>query len=120
MIDLAGPATATYYHQALSNEKNCLFAAPLSMMKSDVKVLENVTVGTVEMKLFVLDEESRGYALELNRLVGEGPVRLPNIEIIGGGLDVCSGGIGKAKRRRYDREEDGFIYGITEEKLHGE
>jgi hypothetical protein len=52
------------------------------MMKSDVKVLENVTVETVEMKLFVLDEESRGYASELNRLVGEGPIRLPNIEII--------------------------------------
>jgi len=40
------------------------------MMKSDVKVPENVVVETANMKQYVLDEESRGHALELNRLIG--------------------------------------------------
>jgi hypothetical protein len=95
-IDLVGPSTADYCLQALSMEKQCLLA-PLPMMKSDVKVPNNVTVETVEMKRFVLDEESRGHALELNRLLGEGLFRLPNIEIIGGGLDVVQEGLKRLK-----------------------
>lgn len=63
------------------------------MMSPNEEVRENVDVVTVEMKRFVLDEANRRYAVELNRLVEEGRLKLPGIEVLEGGLDVVVGGL---------------------------
>lgn len=96
-IDLVGTKTAAFCLQALSTTKPCLFA-PLAMISSKTLIPENITVETVEMKQFVLNDESRVYALELNRLVEEGAVKLPGIEVLEGGLDVVQEGLERLKK----------------------
>jgi NADPH:quinone reductase-like Zn-dependent oxidoreductase len=90
-IDHVGPKTAAYSLQALSENKKALFA-PLAMIGKE-EVRGNVQVVTVEMKRFVLDEGNRRYAVELNRLVGEGRVKMPGIEVLEGGLEIVVGGL---------------------------
>jgi NADPH:quinone reductase-like Zn-dependent oxidoreductase len=70
-IDLVGTKTASFCLQAFSNSKPGVFA-PLAMISSKALIPENVRVETVEMKQFVLNKDSRKYAVELNRLVEEG------------------------------------------------
>jgi NADPH:quinone reductase-like Zn-dependent oxidoreductase len=96
-IDLVGAQTAVHCLAALSTSQPCFFA-PLAMtIPSTTPVPDNVTVETVEMKRFVLDPQSRVYALELNRLVGEGMVKLPDIEVLEGGLEVIQDGLERLK-----------------------
>jgi len=95
-IDLVGPTTASYCLTALSTSKQCLFA-PLAMISSKAIVPSNVKVETVEMKQFVLNPENRVYALELNRLVEEGKLVLPSVEVLEGGLDVVTVGLERLK-----------------------
>ena len=95
-IDLVGTKTAEYCLQAFSTEKRGLFA-PLAMISSKSVVPEMVSVETVEMKQFVNNPDSRVYALELNRLVEEGHVKLPEITVIEGGLDVVVNGLERLK-----------------------
>jgi NADPH:quinone reductase-like Zn-dependent oxidoreductase len=95
-IDLVGEQTANYCLKAFSNQKICIFA-PLAMISSKAVIPENVRVETVEMKQFVLNPESRIYALELNRLVEGGHVKLPDIEVLEGGLDIVIDGLERLK-----------------------
>lgn len=95
-IDLVGTKTAKWCLEALSREKECLFA-PLAMIDAKTVVPQNVRVETVEMKRFVLDEEARGYAVELNRLVGCGEVRMPDVVVLEGGLDAVVVGLERLK-----------------------
>lgn len=95
-IDLVGTKTAKWCLEALSREKSCLFA-PLAMIDSKTVVPANIKVETVEMKRFVLDEEARGYAVELNRLVESGEVRLPDVVVLEGGLDAVVEGLERLK-----------------------
>ncbi|TVY35559.1 Trans-enoyl reductase [Lachnellula occidentalis] len=96
-IDLVGPKTASACLQVLSRERECRFA-PLAMMGNEEVVARNVQVVTVEMKRFVLDEANRMYALELNRLVGEGRVQVPGIETVHGGLENVVLGLDRLKK----------------------
>lgn len=95
-IDLVGTETAAFCIQALSTTKPCLFA-PLAMISSKTTIPENISVETVEMKKFVLEPESKKYALELNRLVQEGLITLPDIEVLKGGLDSVQDGLDRVK-----------------------
>lgn len=95
-IDLVGTKTAPFCLQALSRSKRALFA-PLAMMGKE-EVRGNVEVVTVEMKRFVNEESCRGYAVELNRLVGEGRVKMPGIEVVEGGLESVVAGLEVLKR----------------------
>lgn len=95
-IDLVGTETANYCLQALSTTRPCLFA-PLAMISSKAIVPVNVSVQTVEMKKFVLEPGSRTYALELNKLVHEGLISLPRIEVMEGGLESIQAGLERVK-----------------------
>lgn len=96
-IDLVGTETAQYCLNALSTEKECVFA-PLAMISSKAVVPRNVTVETVEMKQFVLDPASRVHALELGNLIEDGSVKLPSIDVLEGGLDSVQLGLERLKR----------------------
>ncbi|TVY56739.1 Trans-enoyl reductase eqxC [Lachnellula cervina] len=96
-IDLVGPKTASACLQVLSKNQRALFA-PLAMMGTEDEIPGNVQVVTVEMKRFVLDAENRAYALELNRLVGEGRVQVPGIEAVEGGLENVVLGLERLKK----------------------
>lgn len=80
-IDVVGAETAQYCLNALSTEKDCIFA-PLAMVSNSAIVPSNVRVETVEMKQFVLDPASRVHALELGNLVEEGAIKLPSIDVL--------------------------------------
>ena len=95
-LDLVGNDTAPFSLQTLSKTKHCLFA-PLAMMKTQV-VPSNVEVLTVEMKHFVLDKSSRIYAEDLNLLVAENRLRLPELDVLKGGLPAVQGGLDRLKK----------------------
>lgn len=90
-IDLVGPATAALALECLATHRPATFA-PLAMMSPQTQIPENVTVSAVEMKQFVLDKSSREYAVEVNRLVENGMLKLPELLVLSGGLgDVVRG-----------------------------
>ena len=95
-IDLVGTTSAGYCLQALSTTQRALFA-PLAMISAKSIVPANISVETVEMKKFVLEEGSFVYALALNRLVEERRITLPSIEVLHGGLDVIEAGLDRIK-----------------------
>ncbi|KAH6678668.1 chaperonin 10-like protein [Halenospora varia] len=95
-IDLVGTKTAPFCLQAFSKSRGGVFA-PLAMMGSKEVIPANVKVETVEMKQFVNDKGCRKYGLELNKLVEDGKIRLPELHVIEGGLDVVVDGLEKLK-----------------------
>lgn len=94
-VDLVGNATAPFSIQSLSKTRRSIFA-PLAMMKEQ-KVPENIDIVNVEMKQFVLDKTSRGYAEDLNRLVEDGSLKLPELHVMPGGLAAIEGGLMRLK-----------------------
>ncbi|KAK2759364.1 hypothetical protein FQN54_002842 [Arachnomyces sp. PD_36] len=96
-IDLVGPETSTLCLKALSKSSTSLFA-PLAMMSSSQDIPESVQIQTVEMKRFVLDESCRRWAIELNGLVESGELRLPQVEVLKGGLKRVEEGLKRVKR----------------------
>jgi NADPH:quinone reductase-like Zn-dependent oxidoreductase len=95
-IDLVGTKTANFCMEAMSTSKQGIFA-PLAMISSKAMIPTNIRVETVEMKQFVLNEESRMYALELNRLVEMGAIKPPDIHVLEGGLAVVTDGLERLK-----------------------
>jgi len=95
-LDLVGNDTAPFSLKALSKTRPSLFA-PLAMMKTQ-EVPENVEVLTVEMKQFVLDKSSTVYAEDLNELIASGQLKLPELEILKGGLSAVQDGLERLKK----------------------
>lgn len=95
-IDLVGTKTANFCLEAMSTQKQGIFA-PLAMISSKAIIPANIRVETVGMKQFVLNANSRIYALELNRLVEAGHIKLPDIHVLEGGLDVVTDGLERLK-----------------------
>lgn len=90
-IDLVGPTTASLTLECLATHRPVTFA-PLAMISPKTPIPENVTIPAVEMKQFVLDKSSREYAVEINRLVESGGLKLPELLVLSGGLrDVVRG-----------------------------
>lgn len=96
-IDLVSPETAAIGLQAISQDKASHFA-PLAMMLSSQVVPENVTAHTVEMKQYVLDSSNTCYADEVNDLVAQGKLVLPEIVLIEGGLEGVPVGLDMLKK----------------------
>lgn len=108
VVDLVGPKTAALCLQAISHptrnprqgEKHAeVLFAPLAMMDATeaAEAPGNVKIVTVEMKQFVLDEQCAVYARELNKLVGLGRVKVPELEVLQGGLPVVEEGLRRVK-----------------------
>lgn len=98
VIDLVGPKTAKLCLQACrapDDEDGSLKVrfAPLAMMGKDEEVPAHVQVETVEMKRFVLDEEAAVYAHKLNELTQARGLRLPELEVLEGGLRQVEKGL---------------------------
>ncbi len=100
-IDIVGPQTAVRAMQTLSRSQPAQLA-PLSFLPQGQEVPANVTIMNVEMKRFILDKSSRQYALELNRLVGEGKIKFPQLELLPGGLEAIPAGLERQKRGDMD------------------
>jgi NADPH:quinone reductase-like Zn-dependent oxidoreductase len=98
-IDLVGTITAEFCLRALSTSQRCLFA-PLAMISSKTLVPDNIVVETVEMKKFVLEEESAAYSAALNVLVESKRVTLPALEVIHGGLEAIVDGLETIKSNK--------------------
>lgn len=96
-IDLVGPDTAGLCLKAMSTSQRVLFA-PLAMLSSKTVVPQNISVETVEMKQFVLNDNSQVYSQALNSLVEENRLVLPRITTLGSGLEKVLEGLERVKR----------------------
>ncbi|KAK5681100.1 hypothetical protein LTS10_006861 [Elasticomyces elasticus] len=95
-IDIVGNTTGASCLQALSATKASTLA-PLAFLKDGEQIPENVTIAPIEMKRFIIEEGNREYAEELNRLVGDGSVSIPEIEVLHG-LEMVEEGLEMLKR----------------------
>lgn len=95
-IDLVGATTAVATVQCLSSTRAARFA-PLAWAPK-MELPQNVEMLNVEMKQFVLNPESKIHAEQLTQLVGNGQIRLPEIEVLKGGLEVVEEGLERLKR----------------------
>ncbi|KAI1869964.1 uncharacterized protein JN550_005554 [Neoarthrinium moseri] len=95
-VDLVGASTALATLQCLSTSHPARFA-PLAWAPK-VEVADNIEVLNVEMKQFVLNPTSAIYSEQLTRLVESGEIRLPEIEVLGGGLKAVEEGLERLKR----------------------
>lgn len=95
-LDLVGNDTAAFSVQCLSATRPSIFA-PLAMMKAQ-DVPSHIEVVTVEMKHFVNDKTSKSYAEDLNLLLEHGKLRLPELEILRGGLAAIEPGLERLKK----------------------
>lgn len=96
-IDLVGPDTAGLCLKAMSTSQRVLFA-PLAMLSSKTVVPQNISVETVEMKQFVLNDNSQVYSQALNSLIEENRLVLPQITTLGSGLEKVLEGLERVKR----------------------
>jgi NADPH:quinone reductase-like Zn-dependent oxidoreductase len=96
-IDLVGPKTAALILDCVSETSPVEFA-PLAMMSSKQIIPANVTTHTVEMKQFVLDKTNMFYAEELNRMLQSGELKMPEIHVMDGGLEVVVSGLEMLKK----------------------
>ncbi|KAF2400583.1 GroES-like protein [Trichodelitschia bisporula] len=95
MLDLVGPKTAAACVRLCMSEsqkgRRVVFA-PLAMIGKE-EVLEWVEVVTVEMKRFVLNVECGEYGRRLNDLFEASELKLPELEVLRGGLSVVEQGL---------------------------
>lgn len=95
-VDLVGATTSTAMLKCLSRTRKVRFAPLAWAPNADVP--RNVRVLNVEMKQFVLDPSSAIYADQLTRMVENGEVQLPEIEVLQGGLHAIADGLDRLKR----------------------
>ena len=72
------------------------------MMSNAVDVPKNVEVLNVEMKRFVLDPSSSVYSQRLNELIESQRIRLPQLEVLTGGLHAVEEGLRRMKAGRME------------------
>ncbi|KAF7556445.1 hypothetical protein G7Z17_g1425 [Cylindrodendrum hubeiense] len=96
-MDLVSSNTAAVALQSVSQERPVHFA-PLAFMSPSQVIPDNVTAHTVEMKQYVLNSANRCYADELNKIMSEGKIMLPDIVQIEGGLEAVPVGLDMLKR----------------------
>jgi NADPH:quinone reductase-like Zn-dependent oxidoreductase len=96
-IDIVGNDTAAACLKALSTTKPALLA-PLAFLKANQEVPENIAIPDIEMKRFVIEQGNKGYAETLNRLIIEGEVGIPMIDVLSGGLGKVEEGLEMLKR----------------------
>lgn len=97
-VDLVGAKTALATLRCLSATQPARFAPLAFWSPKGVEVPAHVEVLNVEMKQFVLNPASAVYADQLTRLVEAGEIRLPEIEVLGGGLGAVEEGLERLKR----------------------
>ncbi|KAI0138804.1 chaperonin 10-like protein [Pestalotiopsis sp. NC0098] len=97
-VDLVGAKTALATLRCLSATQPARFAPLAFWSPKGVAVPAHVEVLNVEMKQFVLNPASAVYADQLTRLVEAGEIRLPEIEVLGGGLGAVEEGLERLKR----------------------
>jgi NADPH:quinone reductase-like Zn-dependent oxidoreductase len=95
-IDIVGPETSAQCMSALSRSGPVKFA-PLSFLPKDAVAPSHIQVQSVEMKQFVLDKSSEVYAIALNRLLEQGAVKTPELEVLDGGLAMVEEGLNMQK-----------------------
>ncbi|KAK5701364.1 hypothetical protein LTR17_022647 [Elasticomyces elasticus] len=95
-IDVVGNKTGASCLQALS-ATNASTLAPLAFVKDGEQIPESVTIAPIEMKRFIIEDGNRKYAEELNRLVGDGSVSIPEIEVLHG-LEMIEEGLEMLER----------------------
>ena len=95
-IDLVGRQNTACTLLAVSRSRAVDFA-PLSMMGKH-STAKNVSIHTVEMKRFILDEESAVYSKALNQMIEKGLISIPEIQILAGGLSAIENGLDMLKR----------------------
>lgn len=91
-VDLVGPQSATQGVQCLSKTRTAKFA-PLAVPAPPIEAPSNVEIVNVEMKRFVLDPDSRQYAIRLSQLVESGIVQMPEVAVLPGGLKAVERGL---------------------------
>jgi NADPH:quinone reductase-like Zn-dependent oxidoreductase len=96
-VDIVGPETAVYCMEALSSTLPVQFA-PLSFLPKDTVPPAHVSVQNVEMKWFILDKTSEPYAIALNDLLEREIIRIPELEVLEGGLAMIEEGLNMQKR----------------------
>lgn len=96
-IDIVGPETAVHCMDALSSTLPVRFA-PLSFLPKDILPPANVEVQNVEMKMFILDKTSEAYAVALNNLIEREIVKIPELEVLEGGLEMVEEGLKMQKQ----------------------
>lgn len=96
-IDIVGNVTAAHCLQALSKTRSSLLA-PLAFLKEGEPVPVNVKIAQIEMKRFIIEDGNRVYAELLNRLVANGYVVIPSIQVLHGGLEMIEEGLSLLKQ----------------------
>lgn len=96
VLDCVGPGTTKLALRVVSKSRPVQFA-PLNLF-SPLEVPLNVKMHTVEIKQFVLNKESGVYADELNQLLACGKLRMPEVEIIDGGLKGIPEALARLKK----------------------
>ena len=96
-VDLVGSETATAALSTLSKSRPSIFAPLSKAIQHDGKSL-NVEIADVQMKWFILDSSSEIYSTWLNELLASGLIKIPQLEILCGGLEDVVRGLELLKR----------------------
>lgn len=96
-VDLVGAETAYAALSTLSRSRPSILA-PLSKGIHHDGKLVNVEIADVQMKCFILDSSSEVYATRLNDLVASGSIKVPQLEVLSGGLEDVIRGLELLKR----------------------
>ncbi|EXJ80686.1 hypothetical protein A1O3_06970 [Capronia epimyces CBS 606.96] len=98
-IDLVGSVTANLVLQVVAacDHDQPVDFAPLAYMSGREVVPSNVRLHVVEMKQFVMDSSCRVYGAQLNHLIEQGAIKLPEVSVLQGGVDVVEEGLRQVK-----------------------
>jgi NADPH:quinone reductase-like Zn-dependent oxidoreductase len=96
-IDLVGEKTARLVLQVIAACGTPIDFAPLAFMSSKDPVPANAIVKSVEMKQFVLDDDSEKYGAKLNDMIEQKTLKVPKLRLLHGGLGAVEQGLKRIK-----------------------